>query len=402
LTTAALSALAAYFFLESVRLQRNRRRLALRIGITGARGKSGVTRLLTAVLRLGGLRVYAKTTGSRAVLLPPDGSEIEIRRRGRPSVLEQVGLLRLAARESAEALVAEMMSFRPELLRIESLGLIRPHILIVTNSRPDHVEHWGPDRESAAGCLAAAVPQGGTVFMPEEELMPVWQETARRRQASLVLTAAAPSRGGSSPGGRNDRERPLRSGFIFDSDVRLVEAVGLHLGLERETIARGLLNALPDLGALKAWRWRPESCGPAWDLVNAFAANDPDSTRLVLDVLRERRWAAGRPLLAVLNLRRDRGDRTTQWLAAFRDGRFPEIHRLYVCGDSIAAFRRRWPEPAGGLEPIGLPSRSASAIMAVLAEKSPRGGLIVGMGNMSGAGRRLVEFWEREAVPHVL
>ncbi|HPG96753.1 MAG TPA: poly-gamma-glutamate synthase PgsB, partial [Rectinema sp.] len=44
----------------------------IRILVNGTRGKSTVTRLIAAGLAAGGLRVYAKTTGSAARIILPD------------------------------------------------------------------------------------------------------------------------------------------------------------------------------------------------------------------------------------------------------------------------------------------------------------------------------------------
>ncbi len=76
----------------------------------GRAGKSGVTRLIAAGLRASGAKVLAKTTGSKPMLILPDGSEREIARPGGASVREQVRLVTLAARLGADTLVAEMMS----------------------------------------------------------------------------------------------------------------------------------------------------------------------------------------------------------------------------------------------------------------------------------------------------
>ncbi|MCK7480234.1 MAG: hypothetical protein M0C28_25450 [Candidatus Moduliflexus flocculans] len=71
----------------------------LRIGVTGTRGKSSVTRLIAAALRGSGRRTLAKTTGSRPMLILPDGTEREIPRPGPATILEQKRLLRIARAE---------------------------------------------------------------------------------------------------------------------------------------------------------------------------------------------------------------------------------------------------------------------------------------------------------------
>ena len=84
--TACLVALLVYLAREKARLSRALRRVPRRIAVAGTRGKSGVTRLIAAGLRASGAKVLAKTTGSKPVLILPDGSEREIARPGPASI----------------------------------------------------------------------------------------------------------------------------------------------------------------------------------------------------------------------------------------------------------------------------------------------------------------------------
>ncbi len=59
----------------------------LKIHVNGTRGKSTVTRLIAAGLRQASLPTVAKTTGSAARLIYPDGSETSWPRRGDGPIL---------------------------------------------------------------------------------------------------------------------------------------------------------------------------------------------------------------------------------------------------------------------------------------------------------------------------
>ncbi|MDH4198625.1 MAG: Mur ligase family protein, partial [Candidatus Aminicenantes bacterium] len=158
-----------YLWLERLGLERDRRRVPRRVCVTGSRGKSSVTRLIAAALREDGEVVLAKTTGSKPVLILPDGTEREIRRAGAPSLLEQKHLLRLASRLGARTLVAEMMSIRPESLEVESRRIFKAGLVAVTNVRLDHLDLMGSTRAAVASSLAAAFPEAGEVLFPAEE-----------------------------------------------------------------------------------------------------------------------------------------------------------------------------------------------------------------------------------------
>jgi len=79
----SLLILILYLSVEAALFRRSPKKIPFRIAVSGIRGKSSLTRLIAAGLRLAGLRVLAKTTGSRPVIIYPDGHEREIRRRGR-------------------------------------------------------------------------------------------------------------------------------------------------------------------------------------------------------------------------------------------------------------------------------------------------------------------------------
>jgi poly-gamma-glutamate synthase PgsB/CapB len=401
---ACLLVLVLLYAVEYIRLKKNRGRLPLRICVTGARGKSSVTRLLAAALREAGFKVLAKTTGSRPMLLLPDGSEVELSRRGGPSIIEQLKVIRKAADLSADVIVAELMSIRTEILAIESRRIFKPNILLITNARPDHTEHWGPSRETAARSLAAAIAPDCTVFVPDEEMMPVWEEEAAQRGSDIHLVGAVlEPRSSEGEPGRIRSQLENHDGVLkFESNVRLVEAVTDSLNIDRELAEQGIRKSLPDLGGLRIWTWRPEPDGPAWDCVNAFAANDPDSTRMILEKLAELGLINGKPVIGLLNLRRDRGDRTLQWLEAFRTESFPGLQGLYVTGTHTRAFKRRLNGRPGSIQPLVLKANRPSGMMAALTEQTPAPALILGMGNMGGAGRELVEYWQREGERHAV
>jgi len=99
---AGAAAFLLFLAVERLALDARLKRVPVRVGVTGTRGKSSVTRLVAGALRESGTRVLAKTTGSRAVLIYPDGAEREIKRRGPPTVLEQKRVVRLAARRWRE------------------------------------------------------------------------------------------------------------------------------------------------------------------------------------------------------------------------------------------------------------------------------------------------------------
>ena len=96
---------AVYGVVEFFRHQRRVRSIPIRVHVNGTRGKSSVTRLIGAGLRAAGIPTITKVTGTFPRLILEDGSDVHIHRRGEANILEQVSIVRFAAKRKAQALV---------------------------------------------------------------------------------------------------------------------------------------------------------------------------------------------------------------------------------------------------------------------------------------------------------
>jgi len=394
-TIGACLVLAGLFLLlERRAVGRNLRRLPLRIAVTGTRGKSTVTRLLAAALREAGHTVLAKTTGSRPALILPDRRETEIRRRGPATILEQANILRLGVKLGVRAVVAELMSIQPECVFVESRRILRPQVLVITNVRLDHREEMGWTKEAIAASLASAIPPRAAVFIPEGESYPEFDSAARRAKATVIRVPAG--------GGRKDTPAAGPARILpFSEHVDLTLAVAAHLGISEEAARRGIAKASPDFGGLMAWEALLGDPAARWLLISAFAANEPESTGLIIERVKERSAALGHPLVGILVFRSDRGDRTRQWMEALDNGCFSGFEKVYLAGAHLQALEiRRRQKKMRFLNLIT--ARSPEAIMDRLAAEECRGGVLIGMGNMVGLGAALVGHWERIGRPHAL
>jgi poly-gamma-glutamate synthase PgsB/CapB len=390
----ALALWLIFLLIERILIQKRVDSIPLRICVTGTRGKSSVTRLVAAALRGSGMSVLARTTGAKPVLILPDGSEQDIVRPGPPTILEGKKVLRDAARRHVDACVVELMGIQPETLYVESQKVFKPHLLVITNVRLDHMSQMGRTKDRIAACLASAIPWEGTVFIPQKEVYPVLRQTAGLRKAKLHLVS------NSAYSSYTSKKNGILSSE-FDENVRLSLSLTDFLGQDVSAAFRAMGKAQPDFGSLKVWTALCPPSPPDWYFVNGFAANEPESTRMVMSKLRDKRLLEGRAVIGVLNLRGDRGDRTLQWSEALKSAKFPEIEKLICVGDHGVALKRKLKRFMGA-EIYAWRDFPPEEIMARLSAIAREKAVVIGMGNMGGAGSSLVDYWETKGTRYDL
>ena len=289
-----LALLLLYLLRENRRHEHNLAQLSLRIHVNGTRGKSGVTRLIAGGLRAGGRKVVAKTTGTAAQLILPDGSEEPLQRRGPANIRENIGLINKALALGADTIVFECMALQPELQNFCERRLIKSHIGVITNVRADHEDVMGKGLANIAAALANTIPQNGTLVTTPAaaELL------AAHLQGTGMVVA-------------DERELPAAAleGFpypVVPENVALALKVCNLAGVDTATALAGMKQAAPDAGNLHLCT--VTLAGQKVQLIDALAANDPDSTAW----LWEQYVGRGKQAVVLLNCRPDRKLRTVQ------------------------------------------------------------------------------------------
>ena len=131
--------------------------IPLRIHVNGTRGKSSVTRLVAAGLREGGLKTFAKTTGTAPRVIDSNGLDRIIHRLRLPSIGEQVRLIDYFSKENPDAIVMECMAVQPQYQWISEHQMVKSHIGVITNVRPDHLDEMGPTEKDVAMSLCLSI-----------------------------------------------------------------------------------------------------------------------------------------------------------------------------------------------------------------------------------------------------
>lgn len=379
----ALAPIGAYILLRilSDRAQRAMlERLPLRIHVNGTRGKSQTTEFITLGLQAGGMRTMGKTTGTAAAVIHPDGSRSPIVRRLPPSIREQQATVRRAVREGAEALVIECMAVRPELQWASEHGMVRSQVGVITNVRADHTDLLGRSGEEIARALSCTIPSRGILFSAEKRYADLLAAEAERRGTAFVrITDDDPANGVRAV------DVPI---WAHPDNLALALAVCGHLGVPRLTVLRGMLAAKGDAGRFGIVRIRTER--GTVHFVNAFAANDPESTGILLE--RALAFLPGtEAVVALYNHRGDRSFRAAAFASFASEARF---RRRYLAGDRLRGFRRLYPD---AVDLSGI--HGAAELWDALASEVGDGTVVFGFGNIAGVALALVKHLGRIGEP---
>lgn len=273
--------------------------LDVRVHVNGIRGKSSVTRLVAGVLREGGFVTVAKTTGSAARVIGPQGEETPIRRLGAATINEQIDIVKEHVRQDVEALVIECMAVRPLYQQYSQDYMVRSDITVITNVREDHQEEMGETLEEIADSMSVTIPHGGILITAEDR--PHLRERLRRNaeaRGSRMVYADASS--------VSDEDMRGFDYLQFKSNVAIGLAIADYLGISHERAVEGMWKSVPDVGVVRLKTY--DILGKQITWVPMFAANDRESVILTLEQL-SATFPPDATVVGILNNRTDRGRR---------------------------------------------------------------------------------------------
>lgn len=359
---AVLGALLLLGVIENVLHRRALERIPIRILVNGTRGKTTVTRTIAAALNAAGIRTYAKTTGSEARRINPDGTEESYRAENRPvSIMEQLPFVRLAVRGKAQAIVVECMAQRIENQFLMADKLIRPQYVVITNAYVDHMDEIGRTEEETVHTLAQSIPEGSCVIAHDERFGAYTRNLiVPREQINLERFASCPFP-------------------VYEENIQLVLALTDALGIERETAYAGILKTSPDIGMYTSVE--TADCS----IRNAFAANDAVSFGSIIN-------AYTQPFLLLYNHRRDRDYRMEAFAKTIRQSTAKP-----VCIGVIGEHKK---ECARYMQRVtGVQAQAVDQPKAWIRTQKVR--QVLCAGNIKGEGRQFLEEMIEEARQNV-
>ena len=289
--------------------------------------------------------------------------------------------MRLANRHKAQALVIECMALVPEYQRTENRMFIRPTHGVITNVRADHLDVMGPTVTDVGRALSNTIPRRGQFFTAERG--PQLQVLRKRVPRETAMTVTDPA---------TVRDEEM-TGFTYiehKENVALALAVCESLGVERRQALAGMQRTLPDSGVMRLIRVTDK--GKTVELVNALAANDPDSIGMLWQMVK----GQSEERIVLVNCRRDRADRSKQ--LAEMVARW-ECSHIVATGSLTRVFLHRALElgvPKVKLTDLGEERPPAEVYERVFGLVNGRA-LLFANGNTVGYGESLVAYFEERA-----
>ena len=372
---------------EFVRHQKRIYSIPIRIHVNGTRGKSSVTRLIGAALNEGGIKTITKVTGTYPRLILEDGTESEIYRKSNANIIEQLGIVKFAAEKKVTALVIECMALEPQYQSITEMQMIHATIGVITNVRLDHVDVMGYTLPEIASVLGRTIPKNQHFFTSENQIPDVLETIANQKKAVIHFSEASSV---------SDYEMKSFNYIEHKDNVALALDISKHLNIDRETALRGMYKANPDAGALN--QYSVELQNKKIIFYNGFAANDPQSTLMIWQKLRDENELEGTRIV-LLNTRQDRLDRAKQLAEMVGKEINDEADLLILIGQSTDVvenlsiqfgFKKSkivnlgWTEASAVFENILLNTNIISTIVAI--------------GNIGGMGNSVVEYFSARNV----
>lgn len=365
----------------------NLSRIPVRIHVNGTRGKSSVVRLIAGGIRESGIVTCAKTTGTLARMILPDASEYPIFRPAGANVIEQVRIVSVAASYGAGALVLECMALQPHLQWLSESKFLRATHGVITNVRADHLDVMGPEEKDVALALAGTTPRDAKLFTAERKHLPILEESARDRRSSLIRVTAG------DIAAVEDEEMENFPYVEHRENVALALSVCRDLGIDRETALRGMWKAPPDPGVLTMSRLG--FFGRDIYFVNAFAANDPESSEQLWNMALDR-YPGVKKRIIIFNCRGDRPNRSEQLGAACAKWRQSDHYLLMGSGTYFLARAA----VSNGLpirKIITAENEPESELFEKVIEMAGPSTLVVGLGNTKGGGLSLARYFRNRS-----
>jgi poly-gamma-glutamate synthase PgsB/CapB len=280
----------------------------------------------------------------------------------------------------------ECMAIQPQYQWITETKMMHSTIGLITNVRLDHVEVMGYTLPEIANVLGKTIPRNQHFFTSENQTLNQLEKISKKQNTVFHLAKSDSI---------TDEEMNSFSYLEHKENVALALSVCEHLGIERNIALRGMYKAIPDAGVLKLSK--VNAFGKRINFYNAFAANDPQSTLMIWQQIKEE-IGTGELKIILLNTRKDRLDRARQLTGMVGKQFNDEYDYLILVGESSEVVESLatsngvkrnkilnlgWTEPEAVFEAILACTEKESTVLAI--------------GNMGAMGADVAEYFENRS-----
>jgi len=356
-----------YLFYEKKNLEKNLKQFIYIIHVNGIRGKSTVTRMIDAGLRKGNYRVFSKITGTSPRIINTQNNEVEISRLGKANIKEQIEIINIAAKEKADVLVLECMAVDPILQKLCERQILKSNIGVITNVRMDHLDQMGGTLEEIAASLSSTIPSNGVLFTGDKKFYDYFEKIGKEKGTKVIL-------GDDFPISKNKLD--------FQENFSIVYSLCHYLGIKQELILESFGEYKRDPGSLKIYSYK-NNLGNDILFINAMAANDPDSSQIILNKVKEKYNNIDKKILLVNN-RIDRISRMEQYIEFVLRNEY-YFDKIYISGNVKKVFEKKLKKKS--ILSVNIEILENIDVFDKLDEKS----IIIAVGNICGHGKTLVE-----------
>ncbi|HOO33365.1 MAG TPA: Mur ligase family protein [Thermotogota bacterium] len=358
-----LLTLLIFFIVEQRELRRKRNRIKTVIAVTGTRGKSTTVRFLTSLFQKNGFKTLGKITGTKASLILPDGTAQKIIRRGGTSIIEQKNiLLKTASRLKIDVLITEIMSVTPEYQKMETQNILNPDYLVITNVKADHIGVSGSNKQEIAEMFVKSTPKATTCLTLEQEKNYFAKDTDR----ILFIKEDEDLK----------KVREIQPGFY--ETLLIADYFVKAFNLDRSLFLNCIDEFKTDDDVFYIKKRDKNTL-----FVNAFSANDPESTLRIIDEIRSE--YPNHSIKGIFCTRPDKPNRTAQWIESFRNSG-SLFNTVYVYGAHYGIIKRhRYSFALSKLQ-----QKRFAITFAPTEEKT----VFVGFGNYVKSGEHILKYWD--------
>lgn len=356
------------------------KKVPIRININGIRGKSTITRLIYGILREDNYKVIGKTTGTDARMLYWfDEEEYPVVRKPQgPNIGEQKDILQNVNDNGGEAIVNECMAVNPDYQIIFQNQLLKANIGVIVNVMEDHMETLGPTLDEVAEAFTATIPYNGKLIVMKDDYTEFFKKEADKRNTETIVVD------------KDKVEESLLREFdyiVFPDNVAIAMGVAEAVGANTDTALKGMLNAPPDSGAVHIHYYHKNNTKNIF--VNAFAANEPQSTKAILQKVIDYKYPYEKKVI-ILNCRGDRLDRTKLFAENFIT--YVDYDTLICVGKStqlVTEVMKSQPDK----KYLNFEGKPFEEVEKAIYEESENA-LVFCVGNIHGNGKKVVNLLE--------